>query len=108
MERVFAYGTLHHDSIQRYLWGETKEGETATLKDFERTSGITIKRSPGHNIPGAIYELTPDQLKQTDLYEGCPHSYTREQELVNGESTWVYVPTDHGNAFYLTAREEYV
>ena len=43
-----------------------------------------------HRVPGTVFEVTEDELKQSDAYE--VDAYKRvETVLASGKSAWVYV-----------------
>lgn len=91
--RVFAYGTLNLHEVQSWLWGEEKQGRVKQLDDYRLNcynSGIYyITKEFGETVAGKVYELTDEQLKSTDQYEGA--AYTREQVTIDGEIVNVYV-----------------
>ena len=95
INRIFAYGTLNLHDIQQWLWNEQKSGSVARLDDFELNvypSGIYyIEKRFGETVAGKIYELTPEQMKRTDAYEG--KAYTREIVNIEGQLVNVYVRT---------------
>lgn len=91
--RVFAYGTLNLHEVQSWLWGEEKQGRVKQLDDYKLScydSGIYyITKEFGETVAGKVYELTDEQLKRTDQYEGA--AYTREKVTIDGEIVNVYV-----------------
>ena len=91
--RVFAYGTLNLSDVQTWLWGEEKQGKVKQLDDYKLhsyPSGIYyITKEFGDTVAGKVYELTDEQLKATDGYEG--NAYTRERVTIDGEIVNVYV-----------------
>lgn len=91
--KLFAYGTLNIHSVQRWLWGEQKEGKVAGLIDYEldRYSNniLFINRKVGESVAGKVYELTDEQLDATDSYEG--EMYTRQQVTIAEQQVYVYV-----------------
>ena len=91
--RVFAYGTLNLSDVQTWLWGEEKQGKVRQLDDYKLhsyPSGIYyIDKEFGETVAGKVYELTDEQLKKTDKYEGS--AYTREKVTIDGALTNVYV-----------------
>ena len=48
-----------------------------------------IDKEFGETVAGKVYELTDEQLKATDSYEG--KAYTREKVTIDGEIVNVYV-----------------
>lgn len=93
INKIFAYGTLNLHEIQDWLWGEQKQGKVAKLQDYQLNmydSGIYyIQKEFGETVAGKIYELTEEQLKRTDAYEG--KAYERELVNIEGELVNVYV-----------------
>lgn len=93
INRVFAYGTLNLDTVQRYLWGEAKRGVVAQLDDYKLHSYDSnifyLKKEFGETVAGKIYELTNEQLKRTDMYEGS--AYKKDYVMIDGVSVTVYV-----------------
>lgn len=91
--RVFAYGTLNLSYVQMHLWGEEKQGRVRQLDDYKLhsyPSGIYyIDKEFGETVAGKVYELTDEQLKATDRYEGS--AYSREQVTIYGKIVNVYV-----------------
>ena len=93
MSKLFAYGTLNLHGIQALVWGERKNGVVKELQDYRLDifpEGIYyIDKEFGETVAGKVYELTDEQLKNTDKYEGS--AYTREQVTIDGVLTNVYV-----------------
>ena len=93
INRVFAYGTLNLSDVQTWLWGEEKQGKVRQLDDYKLhsyPSGIYyIDKEFGETVAGKVYELTDEQLKATDRYEGS--AYTRERVAMDGGIVNVYV-----------------
>lgn len=91
--RVFAYGTLNLSNVQTWLWGEEKQGRVRQLDDYKLhsyPSGIYyIDKEFGETVAGKVYELTDEQLKATDRYEGS--AYIRERVAMDGGIVNVYV-----------------
>ncbi|RVD85565.1 uncharacterized protein DFL_003885 [Arthrobotrys flagrans] len=51
-----------------------------------------IVRSPGDEVWGMLYDLTPPDEASLDRYEGVPKSYTKEMipvELTNGREEYI-------------------
>lgn len=93
INRVFAYGTLNLHDVQSYLWGEEKQGRVKQLDDYRLNcydNGIYyIDKEFGETVAGKVYELSDEQLKATDRYEG--KAYSRERVTIDGEIVNVYV-----------------
>ena len=93
VNRVFAYGTLNLHEVQTWLWGEEKQGRVKQLDDYRLNTyenGIYyITKEFGETVAGKVYEISDEQLKRTDAYEG--KAYTRERVTIDGEIVNVYV-----------------
>jgi gamma-glutamylcyclotransferase (GGCT)/AIG2-like uncharacterized protein YtfP len=108
MPYLFSYGTLQQDGVQLSTFGKRLTGSPDNLtgyiiaevqiKDSEivATSGKEyhpIARKTGafnHRIPGTVFEVTDEELRQSDRYE--VEAYKRvETVLSSGKSAWVYV-----------------
>ncbi len=108
MPYLFSYGTLQQDGVQLSTFGKRLTGSPDNLagyiiaevqiKDSEIvvTSGKEyhpIARKTGafnHRIPGTVFEVTDEELRQSDRYE--VEAYKRvETVLTSGKSAWVYV-----------------
>jgi len=108
MPYLLSYGTLQQDGVQLSTFGKRLTGSPDNLagyiiaevqiKDSEivATSGNEyhpIARKTGafnHRIPGTVFEVTDEELRQSDRYE--VEAYKRvETVLTSGKSAWVYV-----------------
>ena len=102
MEKLFAYGSLQNEDIQKDLFGRILDGTPETLvgyvvKDIqiEEEFGIvhypiiteTIK--PEDTINGMVYSISLQELRQTDLYEGL-HYKRVEVHLQSNQKAWAY------------------
>jgi hypothetical protein len=107
-ERLFSYGTLQLESVQRSTFGRTLTGTADALLGFEQstmkiedpgvvaTSGQThhpIARFTGRgsdSVPGTVFEISVEELQHADRYEVA--SYKRVAvTLRSGLRAWVYV-----------------
>lgn len=107
-ERLFSYGTLQQEEVQRTTFGRRLEGAPDELVGFEHrlieitdadvvaTSGKThhpiVVRSTDAStrIQGTVFLVTRAELEQADAYE--VDDYERiETVLASGTSAWVYV-----------------
>jgi hypothetical protein len=106
--RVFSYGTLQLESVQRALFGRLVAMEDDVLTGFESVT-ITItdpavldasgtethltllpSNDPAAAIPGKTLAITVGDLPAMDEYEG--DNYRRiEAVLASGNTAWVYV-----------------
>lgn len=106
--RLFSYGTLQLESVQRAQFGRLLEGAADALVGFrremveitdpdvlaksgERFHPIVIRSNDqADRVPGMVFEITPHELAQADAYE--VDDYERiEAELASGLMAWVYV-----------------
>ncbi|KAK6358213.1 hypothetical protein TWF730_007564 [Orbilia blumenaviensis] len=70
-----------------------------------------IVRSPGDEVWGMLYNLTPPDEASLDGYEGVPQAYTKEMipvELTNGTSMDALVYIDYNHQIDGTVKEEYI
>ncbi|MCX2745567.1 gamma-glutamylcyclotransferase [Mangrovivirga sp. M17] len=107
MNKVFAYGTLRDDSIQKKLFSRLLKGIKDSLCGFRQYNIQWIENIDGKNIystypaisksgndqdliDGYLYELTDDELLITDEYEG--DEYQRIIITTNsGTEAFVYI-----------------
>ena len=102
MNKIFVYGTLKSDKIQKELFGKTLKKYKATLRDYsicEAEDGwYFIKKKPGSSLNGYVIELDDRCLEICDAFEDCPNMYQRKKVLVATEyseiETYVYIRTD--------------
>lgn len=107
-ERLFSYGTLQLESVQRAQFGRLLEGAPDALVGFRREmveitdpdvlakSGERfhpiVRRSgdAADRVAGMVFSITPEELAAADAYE--VDDYERvEAELASGLRAWVYV-----------------
>jgi gamma-glutamylcyclotransferase (GGCT)/AIG2-like uncharacterized protein YtfP len=107
-ERLFSYGTLQLEAVQRSTFGRLLAGRPDHLPGFRQslieitdpevlaTSGqthhpiVVHTGDPQDQIAGTVFELTPEDLAQADRYEVA--DYRRERfTLASGVEAWVYV-----------------
>lgn len=105
MEKLFTYGTLQDKEIQEKIFGRTLKGTPETLIGYavkeiqiEEEFGlmqypiITETNNPEDTINGIVFEITENDLRQADLYEGF-HYKRIEVHLQSTEKAWVYSAT---------------
>ena len=100
--KIFVYGTLKSDKIQKELFGKILKKHEAILKDYaiyEAEDGwFFIKKKMGKNIHGYVIELDDRDLEICDAFEDCPNMYQREKVFVIAKNkeieTYVYIRTD--------------
>ena len=98
MTYLFSYGTLRNIGIQEELFQRKLVGWPDTLLGYalsqEKVYGRypTISRMPDKSaqLSGTVYEITAEELKKTDTYEG--NAYSRIlTKLKSGKEAWVYM-----------------
>ena len=102
MEKLFAYGSLQNEDIQKDLFGRILEGTQETLIGYvvkkiqiEEEFGlvqypiITETNKPEDTIDGMVYSITTKELHQSDLYEGL-HYKRVEVHLQSDQKAWAY------------------
>ncbi|MFH6954954.1 gamma-glutamylcyclotransferase family protein [Pseudoalteromonas sp. XMcav1-K] len=107
MERLFSYGTLQQENVQRANFGRVLEGECAVLQGYvlsevkiEDKDVITKSGKQYHpilvrtgnqtdEITGHCYWLSTKELMQADSYEVA--EYTRiKAKTKDGQACWIY------------------
>jgi len=107
-ERLFSYGTLQQENVQRQTFGRLLHGRPAALVGFkqelveitdpdvlaksgERFHPIVVRSGDdADRVSGTVFEVTPAELAAADAYE--VDEYERvEAELASGARAWVYV-----------------
>jgi gamma-glutamylcyclotransferase (GGCT)/AIG2-like uncharacterized protein YtfP len=102
MEKLFAYGTLTERDIQENIFGRILKGTPEILVGYmlkeiqiEEEFGLTQypiiveTENPDDIIKGVVYEITTENLRQTDLYEGL-HYKRVEVHLQSDQKAWAY------------------
>ena len=107
LEKLFSYGTLQLENVQRETFGRVLKGVKDTLTGYvlsevKITDSEVIKKSGTDlhpilkatanrldEVEGMIFEITQEELQQADEYE--VEEYARiEAEFKSGERAWVY------------------
>jgi gamma-glutamylcyclotransferase (GGCT)/AIG2-like uncharacterized protein YtfP len=107
-ERLFSYGTLQQENVQRETFGRLLRGQADALLGFrqeqvEITDPDVLAKSgkrfhpivvrSGHaadRVRGTVFEITAAELAAADAYE--VDDYERvEADLASGLRAWVYV-----------------
>lgn len=111
MEKLFSYGSLRYEPVQRETFGRLLTGKGDVLEGY-RLSTITI-RDPqvvevsgeavhpvviptgdvADRIDGVVFEITPEELQRADDYE-VPEYKRASLRLASGTQAWVYVKAD--------------
>ena len=108
---LFTYGTLQQEDIQLSTFGRKLQGTQDCLTGYiighlqieneeeiaaSEMESYPIARATGSRtnlVTGVVFEVTNDELRQSDLYEG--DAYMRvETILESGRTAWVYVEAD--------------
>ncbi len=102
MEKLFAYGSLQNEDIQKDLFGRILEGTPETLIGYvvkqiqiEEEFGIvnypiiTQTENQEDTINGIVYAISTKELHQSDLYEGL-HYKRVEVQLQSKQKVWAY------------------
>lgn len=98
---LFAYGTLMDEGLQRILLGRLAAYSPATLPGHRLFSDVDgyyyVWPQPGSQVAGLLLDLTPAELRVTDLWEEVPHYVRRRHAVIlpDGSSLGadVYVKT---------------
>lgn len=107
-ERLFSYGTLQQENVQRAQFGRVLEGVADELVGFrqdmvEITDPDVLAKSgkrfhpivqrsgdDAERVAGTVFLITPAELAAADAYEVS--DYVRvEAPLASGSRAWVYV-----------------
>ena len=106
-ERLFSYGTLRLEAVQRTVFGELVHGVADAvvghrLEDVTITDPVVValsgravhpvlvaNRDGSGQVPGTVFTLDAAQLAAADAYE--VDAYVRvEVPLLSGGKAWVY------------------
>ena len=81
MNRVFVYGTLR-ENLPDMAGGGTLLGPAITegrIYNLGAYPAVQVGKFGGNPIVGEVWEVTDQQLRNLDRYEGYPNLYQREQ-----------------------------
>ena len=111
MPLLFSYGTLQQESVQISTFGRALVGHADAIVGFVRSKvkledpgavvalgeeehvNVVFDGSATSRVPGAVFEVTDEQLAAADAYEGAA-SYRRVvATLASGARAWVYAHT---------------
>lgn len=98
-ENLFVYGLLKKPEIQKKIIGKIVEGSEDSIKGY-KISQINIENeifpiliksnNPRDFVVGLVLEVSDDELKKIDKFEG--DDYKRKKIILNsGKESWVYV-----------------
>jgi hypothetical protein len=108
MERLFSYGTLQFESVQRETFGRLLQGEPDALVGFrqdlvEITNPHVLAKSGERfhpivsrsgdetdRVAGTVFLITPEELAAADLYEVTDYERV-EAQLASCVTAWTYV-----------------
>ena len=106
--RLFSYGTLQQDDVQRATFGRLLDGapdalpgyrhDWLTITDPEviRTSGsnrhpiVAPSPDPADEVSGAVFQITHEELLAADSYEVSDYKRVLVR-LKSGVDAWVYI-----------------
>lgn len=106
--RLFSYGTLQLEQVQRETFGRRLEGNTDALVGFKQTlleitdpevlkiSGerfhpiVVASTDLDDTVAGTVFWITPQELAAADRYEVADYQRV-EANLASGGKAWVYV-----------------
>lgn len=98
--RYLAYGSNTNAEQMAYRCPDANKLGTAYLKDWSlRFYGVaTVERNLGGQTPAVVWEISRDDEKSLDMYEGYPEYYTKQTFIVTLQGTrcavMAYVMTD--------------
>jgi gamma-glutamylcyclotransferase (GGCT)/AIG2-like uncharacterized protein YtfP len=107
-ERLFSYGTLQQEEVQRATFGRLLEGAPDALVGFalhmleitdpdvlavsgKRFHVIAVRSGdPADRIVGTLFPVTAEELSAADAYEVAEYERV-SATLASGLEAWVYV-----------------
>lgn len=107
MPRLFSYGTLQQEQVQRAQFGRTLTGfadalpgwrsEMVEITDADvlaksglRFHPIVMPGAPTDSVTGTVFEISDEELAAADSYEVADYRRV-EVTLASGLSAFVYV-----------------
>ena len=115
---LFSYGTLQLENVQKETYGRILSGNIDILKNYkieqleisdtnvfaksgQKFHPIAIKTdNPNDKIEGTIFEITKDELWETDKYEVFDYERILET-FVSGKEAWIYIKRVKAKAEFL-------
>ncbi|AMS28446.1 MAG TPA: UDP-N-acetylmuramate--alanine ligase [Hyphomonadaceae bacterium] len=106
--RLFSYGTLQLEQVQRETFGRRLDGAADALLGFKQTlieitdpevvkiSGerfhpiVVASSDRTDTVSGMVFWITSEELAAADLYEVSDYQRV-EADLASGGKAWVYV-----------------
>ncbi len=110
-EKLFSYGTLQQEEVQHATFGRKLLGVPDDLVGYQlsmvkiadprvlATSGkefhpiLTYTGKEEDRVAGVVFEITPEELLQSDRYEVADYKRV-EARFLSGTTAWVYVKKD--------------
>lgn len=97
MELLFVYGTLKDRNQQQAILGRQLVGKPGRLRGYRlktlregRSVYPIIEEGGGEIVDGVVLEVSDEDLKRLDVYEG--ESYRRGRvALESGDDCWAYM-----------------
>lgn len=92
--KYIAYGSNLDEGIMlgrckdaKFLGTGVLEGYRLMFKGEEPTAYATIEQWDGYRVPYVLWEITPDDERKLDSYEGYPKHYVKQTVMIksNGE-----------------------
>lgn len=108
-EKLFSYGTLREEGVQRAVFGHTVAGTPDAILGYRLTAftisdagAIAISGRSGHTIldatgdpsdqiEGLVLALTPQDLARADAYEDAAYKRVSAPLRSGTGCAWVYV-----------------
>ena len=95
----FAYGSnLNHEQMQerckdsKYIKNVFLEGYKLSFCAISKSYGVAnIVKKSGSKVPGGIWEISINDEKELDYYEGFPMKYAKDFFNLNGEKVMFYI-----------------
>lgn len=88
--QVFAYGTLKHPWVRRFILGRSVEVTVDQLTGYER-QGLDLREDAEAVTVGVRFWVDATEMQRLDRYEQLGVRYRREEVvLASGSHAWVY------------------
>ena len=94
----FAYGANMSINSMNYRCPDAEPVRRFFLRDWRLRlhNHATIEPAPGHNVPGALWSITPECEQYLDMFEGYPYYYQKQDLEQDGVKFMVYVMNGSG------------
>ena len=98
MPYIFSYGTLQQQEIQHELFLRELKGWSDEIVGFELCMNKAYGKYPiimkssnkSVRIVGMVYEVSNEELKKADIYEGDAYMRTIAR-TISGKEAWTYI-----------------